>query len=226
MVDTILIVDVNAITHKHVGQALREAAYHMVSAFSGQEALDYIDANPVSLVLMDLELPDMGGFLLLRRIHLIYGTAIIVLSADNHKDDRIRAFEEGADDFVSKPVLSLRELMMRIRAVLRRGRPSEISLSRIKIDLINKHVWHDGQEIILTKQRFRFLVALTSHPNRVFTRDELLHEVCYEDDICDYQLLYTIAYALRQLIEADPSDPQFIHSLRGVGYYWKDMEKS
>lgn len=225
MADTILIVDSDLTIHEHIRLGLQETAYQIISVFSAKEALSYIEANQVRLILMDLILPDMGGFHLLRQIHLMRGTAIIILSAADDENNRVRALEEGADDFIAKPLLSLRELFVRVKAILRRGRPHEITLSRIKIDLMDKRVWRDDQEITLTGQRFRFLVALASYPNRIRTRDELINEVCNENGICDYRLLHTIAYALRQLIETNPNNPQFIHSVRCVGYYLKDMEK-
>jgi two-component system, OmpR family, response regulator RegX3 len=223
MVDTILIVDSDLNIHEHIGSILRELAYQVCCVFSAKEALNCIEKNEVNLVLMDLSLPDMGGFHLLNLIHLMRDTPIIILSAADDENNRIRAFEEGADDFVAKPLFSLRELVMRIQAVLRRGRPRKISLSRIKIDIINKRVWRDSQEITLTAQRFRFLVALALYPNHIRTRDELINEICHEDDNYNYRLLYTIAYALRRLIEPDPAHPQFIHSVHGVGYYLKDI---
>lgn len=215
----ILIIDRNRSLHQQIISSLGELDYLIASAFCGSEALDHLEKQVFDLVIMDLSLPDMGGFYLLEQLHALSSTSIIVLSSKHEEAYCIRALEEGADDFVMKPIVSMAEFLMRIQAILRRRKPRRLSVAQIEIDLIEKRVWHKGQELKLGDRQFRFLAALAARPNQVRGYEELLSEVYDEASNEKVEFLYVLAHSLRRLLEENPKRPTLIQGIRGVGYF-------
>lgn len=189
----------------------------------GERALESIALDPPDLVLLDLVLPgDMDGFEICRRVRGFSMVPIIMLTARAGEDDKLRGFDAGADDYIVKP-FSARELLARVKAVLRRSvvtaeTPARVELGSLVIDMAAQQVTRDGELIHLTPTEFRLLVTLARHPNQVITHSALLTEVWgidYRDEI-DY--LRTYVRYLRQKIEPFPAEPRFLVTTPGVGY--------
>lgn len=213
-----------------VAGRLTESGYAVETAMSGPEALERVEAQQPSLVLLDVMLPGMDGLEVCRRLRashpLLY---IIMLTARTSEMDRVVGLEVGADDYVTKP-FSLQELVARVRSALRRLRLTEeqaaepdaeeqtFTFDRLHVDAIRRLVLCDGEQIHLTVREFDLLHFLVQHPDRPFTRSQLLDKVWdiqYEgyDRTVDSHV-----QRLRAKIEEDPGNPQFIRTVWGVGY--------
>jgi DNA-binding response OmpR family regulator len=217
----ILIADADPRIQQQLSNALKPLSYQLVSSLNGKETLEQLEKQGFDLILLDLCLTDSSGFLFLHQIRCLSNTAIIVLSVRRDEAERLRAFDEGADDFITKPFNSLKEVALRIRAILRRAKPSELILPRLRFDLIHQRVWWQGEEIQVPRQQYRLLLALASRPNTVRTHEELIGEIYDEDDEPNDSIVHVLIHALRRLIESDSKRPQFIHCIRGIGYYLK-----
>jgi len=171
---------------------------------------------------MDHKLPDIGGFHLLRQIHILNNAQIMILSAEDSEYNRVRALEEGATDFIAKPLTYPAEFLWRVRAILKRAIKQQIILSRVQINLMDKSVNCDGIEVTLSPQVFLFLVALASNPGQVVTHDQLLYFL--DGDFCatSNNILYVLVNRLRECMEHDFQKPKLINTVRGVGYMLND----
>lgn len=193
-------------------------------AASGREALDALREEMPDLILLDVMMPNMDGFETLRRIRLASQVPVIMLTAMNEENDRIRGLELGADDYVNKP-FNYREVLSRIRAVLRRHylpAPATMGLitvdDRLTIDFQKREVLINGERVNLRPTEYRLLYHLVQRAGYVVTHNDLLARVWgpeYHDET-HYLRLY-VTY-LRQKIERDPANPEYILTERGVGY--------
>jgi two-component system OmpR family response regulator len=207
-----------------LGAGLRFAGYHVHTAASGSAGLQTItDATP-DLVILDVNLPDVDGFEVCRRLRAAGDDVpIIFLTARRETDDLRSGFEGGGDDYVTKP-FSLDELTFRIEAVLRRagsrdGRPASTRLScgHVVLDEATHRVWSDGTEIALTPTEFRLLHYLLVNIERVLTRAQILDHVWSYDFDGDWQIIETYVSSLRKKLETGTL-PRIVHTVRGVGY--------
>jgi two-component system KDP operon response regulator KdpE len=229
---TILVVDDEEKMVRFVRLNLEQDGFRTVAAFSGREALRKLNEELPDLVLLDVMLPDLDGFEVLRMMREISTVPVIMLTARGQEDDRIKGLELGADDYISKP-FSPRELVSRVRAVLRRsetsaGGPEELVEvdDRLKIDFGRREVWVDGKLVKLRPTEYRLLYHLVQNAGWVLTYDQILSKVWgyeYRDET-HYVRLY-ISY-LRQKIEKDPANPQYILTERGVGYRFVDFQRN
>jgi len=221
---TILVVDDEPSIGEVVSIYLRRAGYHVVVAHDGQEALDVLDSQLPDLVVLDLMLPKVDGLEITRRLRAEGDIPIIMLTARREEADRIAGLEMGADDYVVKP-FSPQELVSRVKAVLRRTRgPAPTSTERplvfddLCIDPKTRLVRVDGTEVTLTAKEFDLLVHFAKRPGQVFTRNQLLDSVWgYGHDGYEHTVNSHIN-RLRAKIEKDPSNPQYILTVWGVGY--------
>ena len=205
-------------------RAILESAHYQVTVVSnGDQAIEHVAVETPDLVLLDLLLPGaLDGFEVCRRVRGFSMVPIIMLTARAGEEDRLRGFDAGADDYIVKP-FSAKELLARVKAVLRRSSttaetPARVELGTLVIDLASQQVTSDGEPVHLTPTDFRLLVTLARHPNHVMTHTALLTEVWgmdYRDEI-DY--LRTYVRYLRQKIEPDPTNPQYLVTTPGVGY--------
>jgi two-component system KDP operon response regulator KdpE len=202
---------------------LQLAGYRVVTAEDGARALHQVEAHMPDLMLLDLAMPGMDGFSVLGQVRRFSELPVIILTALDSEDDKVRGLEMGADDYLTKPFGS-RELQARIAAVLRRARPvAKLRLGTYKngelfIDFASRRVQVEGTCVHLTPMEYRLLTEFAQHPNHVLTHGRLLSHVWgpeYREDV--YVLRATI-WRLRQKIEPDPSQPRFIVSEPGVGY--------
>jgi two-component system, OmpR family, KDP operon response regulator KdpE len=204
----------------------------VISAPNGKEALERVREELPDVVLLDIMMPGMDGFETLRRIRQFSQTPVLILTAKDQEEDRIKGLELGADDYIGKP-FSHRELVSRIRAVLRRHyappptTQSSVQVDdRLTIDFARREVLVDGQRVNLRPTEYRLLYHLVQNAGYVMTHEQLLTRVWgpeYRDET-HYLRLY-ITY-LRQKIEQDPAHPKYILNERGVGYRFVDFNKN
>jgi two-component system KDP operon response regulator KdpE len=228
----ILVVDDEERMVRFIRLNLEHDGFQVIEAYRGTQAIQRLrDALP-DVVLLDVMLPDLDGFEVLKMIREISTVPVIMLTAKGEEDDRVRGLELGADDYVTKP-FSPRELVSRVRAVLRRldsvggGIRGLIEVDdRLKIDFDRREVWLDGQLVKLRPTEYRLLYHLVQNAGWVVTHDQLLAKVWgyeYRDEP-HYVRLY-INY-LRQKLEKDPANPQYILTERGVGYRFVDFRRN
>lgn len=209
---------------------LEQDGFQVVEAFSGKQAMEKLRQILPDLILLDVMLPDLDGFEVLRMVRENHDVPIIMLTAKTEEDDRVRGLELGADDYVTKP-FSPRELVSRVRAVLRRteGREAQGVIQvddRLKIDFDRREVWVEGELVKLRPTEYRLLYHLVQNAGWVATHDQILAKVWgyeYRDEP-HYVRLY-VNY-LREKLEKDPANPKYILTERGVGYRFVDYKRS
>ncbi len=228
----ILVVDDEKRMVRFIRLNLEHDGFQVISAYTGKEAIEQVRNALPSLVLLDVMLPDIDGFQVLKTIREFSSVPVIMLTAKGEEDDRVRGLEMGADDYVTKP-FSPRELVSRVRAVLRRieategGPHSVIEVDdRLKLDFNRREVWVDGKLIQLRPTEYRLLYHLVQNAGWVLTHEQILTKVWgyeYRDEP-HYVRLY-VNY-LRNKIEEDPSNPKYILTERGVGYRFVDFRRN
>jgi len=224
---TILIVEDEYAVARGVQYALQQEGYAVTVARSGEEGLEFATQQAPDLVILDVRLPGMDGFEVLRRLRSTGSKApVLFLTARDDEVDKVIGLELGADDYLTKP-FGLRELMSRIKALLRRayGDLSDAVGGRIirhrdlVIDLERRRVQRGDRRIALTATEFDILRHLASRPGRVYTRPELLELIRDYDALDqDEKTINVHVSHLREKLEDDPADPAFILTIRGVGY--------
>jgi two-component system, OmpR family, alkaline phosphatase synthesis response regulator PhoP len=220
----ILVVDDDENLRRLVAAYLESEGYEVKEAADGQSALASVEVEEPQLVVLDLMLPGITGLDVARRIRARRTTPILMLTARGSEDDVLKGFEAGADDYLVKP-FSPKVLVARVKAVLRRsGAEIEdeagevLSLGGISIDPKAREVRVEGQEVDLTSTEFELLRVLAEHPGWVYSREELLESVWGYSYLGDSRLVDVHIANLRKKIGDDSSDPQFIRTVRGVGY--------
>jgi two-component system KDP operon response regulator KdpE len=226
----ILVVDDEERMVRFIRLNLEHDGFQVVEAYTSQQAMDRLRETLPDLILLDVMLPDIDGFELLRMIRENHDVPVIMLTAKSEEDDRVRGLELGADDYVTKP-FSPRELVSRVKAVLRRtesrGQSSGVIEvdDRLKIDFDRREVWVDGELVKLRPTEYRLLYHLVQNAGWVISHDQILAKVWgyeYQDEP-HYVRLY-VNY-LRQKLEEDPSNPKYILTERGVGYRFVDYKR-
>ncbi|MDA8441722.1 MAG: response regulator transcription factor [Peptococcaceae bacterium] len=218
----ILIVDDEPEIINLIRDYLHNEGYQTMTVGDGQAALRMIEADPPDLIILDWMLPGISGLEICRRLRLTSSIPIIMLTAKSEEGDRVLGLELGADDYVVKP-FGLRELLARIRTVLRRtsGRPEEndvIIHNELKVDLKGHRVWKKEVEITLTPTEFKILSLLVSRPGVTYSRLQLLNLAMGEEYLYYERSIDTHIFNLRKKIEDDPSNPQYVQTVFGVGY--------
>ncbi len=227
--ETILVVDDEPRIIEAVSLNLELEGYNVVSATSGEEALQKLTELIPDLVILDVMMPVMDGFETLQKIREVSTVPVIMLTVMGEEDDKVRGLELGADDYMTKP-FSPRELATRVKALLRRAQmptsapKSEIRVdSNLLIDFSRRKVMVRGSEVHLRPTEFRLLYHLVSNAGRVLTHEALLRKVWgYEYRTEDHYVWLYITY-LRKKIEDDPKHPEYILGERGVGYRFKEF---
>jgi DNA-binding response OmpR family regulator len=228
---TVLVVDDEPRLVDVVRMNLEVEGYRVVEAANGYEALDRLKEDLPDLVILDVMMPELDGFETLRRIRAVSNVPVIMLTVRNEESDRIRGLEIGADDYISKSPFSPRELLTRVKALLRRtftpspARKTTIVVDKdLTIDFSKREVWVRGEKVTLRPTEYRLLYHLVNNAGRLMTHETLLSRVWgheYRDE-SHYLRLY-ITY-LRQKLERDPAHPKYILTERGVGYRFRELE--
>ncbi len=226
---TVLLVDDEDSVQKLLTYPLEREGYRVVQARDGEEALERYRAEPVDLVILDLMLPRLDGLAVCRRLREEQSAVpIIMLTARGDEGDKVLGLELGADDYITKP-FSIREFMSRVRALLRRtrlpppgGRTEVIEVDGLLIDTARRAVQARGAPIQLTYLEFELLRMLATNPGRVFTRKALLDDLWGGSEFRDPRTIDVHVRHLREKIERDPSEPELIFTVRGVGYRFRD----
>ena len=227
----ILVVDDEERMVRFIRLNLEHDGFQVSEAFNGKEAIQKIRDVTPDLILLDVMMPDLDGFEVLETVREVSQVPVIMLTAKGEEDDRVRGLELGADDYVTKP-FSPRELVSRVKAVLRRTEGASGSMhglievdERLKIDFDRREIWLEGKLVKLRPTEYRMLYHLVQNAGWVVTHDQLLTKVWgyeYRDEP-HYVRLY-INY-LRQKLEANPSEPKYILTERGVGYRFVDFRR-
>ncbi len=227
----ILVVDDEERMVRFIRLNLEHDGFRVITAYNGMQAINKVRSDLPDLILLDVMMPDMDGFEVLRIIRETSSVPVIMLTAKGDEDDRVRGLELGADDYVTKP-FSPRELVSRVKAVLRRFEPSASNLhgpidvdEHLRLDFDRREVWLDGKPVQLRPTEYRLLYHLVQNAGWVLTHDQLLTKVWgyeYQDEP-HYVRLY-INY-LRQKLEKDPANPKYILTERGVGYRFVDFRR-
>lgn len=228
MAKKILVIDDEPMILESVGYNLKQEGYEVLTANNGEDGLNLaLNANP-DLILLDLMLPGMNGMEVCRSIRQRSEVPIIMLTAKEGEIDRVLGLELGADDYVTKP-FSMRELLARVKTVLKRitvppgivENPKAIIRGGLTIDPLGHEVTVNETAVSLSGKEFDLLRILASHPGQVLTREQLLDLVWGNDFYGDTRTVDVHIRWLREKIETDPAHPEYILTVRGVGYKFK-----
>jgi len=225
---TILLVDDEESIQTLLTYPLERDGYSVVQARDGEEALRKFEQEPVDLVVLDVMLPRLDGLEVCKRLRARSTVPIIMLTARDDELDKVLGLELGADDYITKP-FSIREFRSRVRALLRRaaipgGGPSDeetIEHDGLRIDLARRDVHVDERSVQLTYVEFELLRTLAASPGRVFSREQLLQALWGGADYREPRTIDVHVRHLREKLERDPSEPEFILTVRGVGYRFR-----
>ncbi len=220
----ILIVDDEPAILDSVSYGLSREGFAVHGVTDGQAALDAVAGAPFDLVVLDLMLPDVPGTEVCRRLRADSAVPILILTAKDTEVDRVLGLELGADDYVTKP-FSMAELVSRVRAILRRRELDRardgVGLRRVGgllVDVARHQVLVDGKPANVTPSEFRLLVLLAEHPERVFSRRELMEHLWQSAYVGDQRACDIHISNLRRKIEREPGRPTRLVTVRGVGY--------
>jgi DNA-binding response OmpR family regulator len=226
----ILLVDDEPAVQTLLTYPLAKDGYEVVSAVDGREALERFAEQRFDLVVLDIMLPKLDGIEVCRRLRTRSQVPIIMLTAKDDEIDKVVGLEMGADDYITKP-FSVREFRSRVRAALRRaemgGGPASdepISVADLDVDLERRAVMIRGSAVKLTYVEFEVLTALASAPGRVFTRETLLGRIWGDSKYRDPRTIDVHIRHLREKLERDPRKPEYLFTVRGVGYRFRDAE--
>jgi DNA-binding response OmpR family regulator len=226
----ILIVDDEPIIVKGLKYSLEQDQYETDAAYDGEEALEKFSSGQYDLVLLDVMLPKVDGIEVCQRIREKSNVPIIMLTAKGEDMDKILGLEYGADDYMTKP-FNILEVKARIKTIFRRttmarkdGGQSVISVRDMRINLNNRSVSIGGKEINLTAKEFDLLQLFVSNRGKVFSRESLLETIWKYDYLGDLRTVDVHIRRLREKIEKNPAQPEFIFTKWGVGYYFTEKD--
>ena len=206
----------------------QRAGYQAESIDHGRVGLEAILANPPDLVVLDRMLPGLDGLEVLRQMRAVCNTPVILLTALDAKDQRIKGLREGADDYLCKP-FAPEELVARAEAILRRVKgntQNSLEVGPLRLDLASRLCWKKNKEISLTRIQFDLLATMMQHPGKVFRRRELL-DAALSQEFDGYDRAIDVHIRrLRERIETDPSHPQLLTTVHGVGYRFQTQDDS
>jgi DNA-binding response OmpR family regulator len=228
----ILLVDDEQAVQTLLTYPLRKEGYEVVGALDGQQALDRFSEQRFDLVVLDIMLPKLDGIEVCRRLRTRSQVPIIMLTAKGDEMDKVVGLEMGADDYITKP-FSVREFRSRVKAALRRGgmagrgsaSDEPIKAGQLEIDFERRATTVRGEPVKLTYVEFEILAALASAPGRVYSREALLENVWGDSTYRDPRTVDVHIRHLREKIEADAKQPEYLFTVRGVGYRFRDSER-
>lgn len=227
MAKKVLVVDDEKLIVKGIRFSLLQDGMEVDCAYDGEEAFNMAKANSYDMILLDVMLPKMDGFEVCQAIREFSDVPIVMLTAKGDDMDKILGLEYGADDYITKP-FNILEVKARIKAIMRRTsperapqvQPSVIEKGDIKLDCDSRRLFINDNEINLTAREFELLEILIKNENKVYSRESLLKIVWGEDYPGDVRTVDVHVRRLREKIEANPSEPKYVHTKWGVGYYY------
>ncbi len=225
----VLVVDDEKNIVKGIMFSLKQDGMQVDAAYDGEEALNFVRENEYDIILLDVMLPKLSGFEVCQQIREFSDVPVIMLTAKGDDMDKILGLEYGADDYITKP-FNILEVKARIKAIMRRSartssreakHPQVIEMGMLKLDMEGKRAYIAGREINLTAREFDVLELLATHPGKVYSREELLNLVWGKDYPGDERTVDVHIRRLREKIEESPSNPRYVHTKWGVGYYFQ-----
>ena len=226
----VLVVDDEKLIVKGIKFSLLQDDYIVDCAYDGQESLEMKKKTEYDIVLLDVMLPELSGYEVLQAIREFSDMPIIMLTAKGDDMDKILGLDYGADDYITKP-FNILEVKARIKAIIRRSnhnkevaaeeKPHIVESNGLKVDFESRRVYVDNKEVNLTAKEFDLLKLLISNVNKVYSRDDLLKKVWGYDYPGDVRTVDVHIRRLREKIERDSGEPEFIHTKWGVGYYFQ-----
>ena len=228
MAKKVLVVDDEKLIVKGIRFSLEQDGMEVDCAYDGEEALSLAKENRYDMILLDVMLPKLDGFEVCREIREFSDMPVVMLTAKGDDMDKILGLEYGADDYITKP-FNILEVKARIKAIMRRtgsGTANQendkvLQNGDLKLDCDSRRLFILGREVNLTAKEFDILELLVKNPNKVYSRDQLLHMIWGADYPGDARTVDVHVRRLREKIEANPSEPKYVHTKWGVGYYYK-----
>ena len=228
MANRVLVVDDEKLIVKGIRFSLEQDGMEVTCAYDGEEALTFAREQQFDIILLDIMLPKLSGFEVCQQIREFSNVPIIMLTAKGDDMDKILGLEYGADDYITKP-FNILEVKARIKAIIRRTAKQEkkadtagrIQAGDMTIERDNRRVYIEGREINLTAKEFEVLELLATHPNQVYSREKLLTMVWGADYPGDARTVDVHIRRLREKVETNSSEPKYVHTKWGVGYYFK-----
>ncbi len=223
---TVAVIEDEVQMRRFLRASLSSNGYRVLEAETGQEGLNLVAAHSPDIILLDLGLPDLDGLIVTARLREWSKAPIIVISARGREEDKIKALDAGADDYVTKP-FGVGELLARIRVALRHATGggdgcAQFSVGELKVDLARRQIFVDDKEVHLTPIEYRLLSILVKHSGKVITHGQLLREVWGPNLGDQTQYLRVYMGQLRHKLERDPSRPRYFVTEPGVGYRLRD----
>ena len=227
MAKKVLVVDDEKLIVKGIRFSLEQDGFEVSCAYDGEEALMMAQEASFDMILLDVMLPKMDGFEVCQHIREFSNVPIIMLTAKGDDMDKILGLEYGADDYITKP-FNILEVKARIKAIMRRSggssvkeEPSLVENGDIRMDRDSRRFYINDQEINLTSKEFDMMLLLVTNPNKVYSREALLTAVWGEDYPGDARTVDVHIRRLREKIEKNPSEPRYVQTKWGVGYFYK-----
>jgi DNA-binding response OmpR family regulator len=228
MAKKVLVVDDEKLIVKGIRFSLEQDGMEVDCAYDGEEALAMAKANVYDMMLLDIMLPKMNGFEVCQAVREFSDVPIIMLTAKGDDMDKILGLEYGADDYITKP-FNILEVKARIKAIMRRTTikaastesPAVIESGDLKLDCDGRQLYVQGNAVNVTAKEFDLLELLVKHPNKVYSREQLLSLVWGQDYPGDERTVDVHVRRLREKIEPNASDPKYVHTKWGVGYYYR-----
>jgi len=228
MAKRVLVVDDEKLIVKGIRFSLEQDGMEVDCAYDGEEALEMAKSRQYDIILLDIMLPKMNGFEVCQQIRDFSSVPIVMLTAKGDDMDKILGLEYGADDYITKP-FNILEVKARIKAIMRRTSVKEkkadndrmIVNGDLSLDLEGRRVYISGKEINLTAKEFDLLELLLTNPNKVYSRENLLNTVWGYEYPGDVRTVDVHIRRLREKVETNPSEPKYVHTKWGVGYYFQ-----
>ena len=224
----ILVVDDEKLIVKGIKFSLEQEGWVVDTAYDGEEALNSVKNNKYDVMILDVMLPKYDGLQVCQLVREFSNLPIIMLTAKGEDMDKIMGLEYGADDYVTKP-FNILELKARIKAILRRAQPVDKSLQKktievgdLRLELSSRRVFIKNREMNLTAKEFDMLELFATHPGKVYSREQLLNTIWGKEYPGDVRTVDVHVRRLREKIEPNPGQPEYIYTKWGVGYYFKD----
>ncbi len=228
MAKKVLVVDDEKLIVKGIRFSLEQDGMEVTCAYDGEEALQYAQSQDFDIILLDIMLPKMSGTEVCQQIREFSSVPIVMLTAKSDDMDKIMGLEYGADDYITKP-FNILEVKARIKAIMRRTAAREAAKSQedviirgdMRMDCESRRVSISGKEVNLTAREFDVLELLIKNPNKVYSRETLLKLVWGADYPGDVRTVDVHIRRLREKIESNPSEPRYVHTKWGVGYFFR-----